>query len=64
MVDVGSHTCKAGYAGEDAPKAVFPSVRTRGRPPTARVPLSWHGMAAWLLVSLCFLGFSWLSCLQ
>ncbi|GAQ90121.1 actin-related protein 4 - ARP4 [Klebsormidium nitens] len=26
VVDVGSHTCKAGYAGEDAPKAVFPSV--------------------------------------
>ena len=27
MIDLGSHTCKAGYAGEDAPKAVFPSVR-------------------------------------
>ncbi|XP_047948731.1 actin-related protein 4-like [Salvia hispanica] len=27
VVDLGSHTCKAGYAGEDAPKAVFPSVR-------------------------------------
>ncbi|CAL0324347.1 unnamed protein product [Lupinus luteus] len=26
VVDLGSHTCKAGYAGEDAPKAVFPSV--------------------------------------
>ncbi|KAL0697881.1 hypothetical protein Bca4012_054003 [Brassica carinata] len=25
VVDLGSHTCKAGYAGEDAPKAVFPS---------------------------------------
>ncbi|XP_022850063.1 actin-related protein 4-like [Olea europaea var. sylvestris] len=26
VVDLGSNTCKAGYAGEDAPKAVFPSV--------------------------------------
>ncbi|GMI84169.1 actin-related protein 4 [Hibiscus trionum] len=26
VIDLGYHTCKAGYAGEDAPKAVFPSV--------------------------------------
>ncbi|KAF9671430.1 hypothetical protein SADUNF_Sadunf12G0046800 [Salix dunnii] len=26
VIDLGSHTCKAGYAGEDAPKAVFPTV--------------------------------------
>ncbi|KAK9100258.1 hypothetical protein Scep_023688 [Stephania cephalantha] len=26
VLDLGSYTCKAGYAGEDAPKAVFPSV--------------------------------------
>eukprot|EP00252_Welwitschia_mirabilis_P025606 TRINITY_DN807_c0_g1_i3.p1 TRINITY_DN807_c0_g1~~TRINITY_DN807_c0_g1_i3.p1 ORF type:complete len:443 (+),score=101.08 TRINITY_DN807_c0_g1_i3:281-1609(+) len=26
VLDLGSHTCKAGYAGEDAPKAYFPSV--------------------------------------
>ncbi|KAJ8749404.1 hypothetical protein K2173_018897 [Erythroxylum novogranatense] len=26
VIDLGSHTCKAGYAGEDSPKAVFPSV--------------------------------------
>ncbi|KAK2647825.1 hypothetical protein Ddye_015314 [Dipteronia dyeriana] len=26
VLDLGSHTCKAGYAGDDAPKAVFPSV--------------------------------------
>lgn len=29
VIDLGSHTCKAGYAGEDAPKAVFPSVSVR-----------------------------------
>ena len=26
MVDLGSSTVKAGYAGEDTPKAVFPST--------------------------------------
>ena len=26
MVDIGSGTTKAGYAGEDTPKAFFPSV--------------------------------------
>ena len=26
VIDVGSSLAKAGYAGEDAPKAVFPSV--------------------------------------
>ncbi|XP_051189571.1 actin-related protein 4 [Lolium perenne] len=26
VIDVGSYSCKAGYAGDDAPKAVFPSV--------------------------------------
>ncbi|CAM6103996.1 unnamed protein product [Calypogeia fissa] len=26
VLDLGSHTCKAGYAGEDAPKAVLPSM--------------------------------------
>ncbi|KAG6516497.1 hypothetical protein ZIOFF_026962 [Zingiber officinale] len=26
VLDLGSYTCKAGYAGEDSPKAVFPSV--------------------------------------
>ena len=26
VIDLGSHTVKAGYAGEDTPKALFPSV--------------------------------------
>uniref|UniRef100_A0A0D9X463 Actin-related protein 4 n=1 Tax=Leersia perrieri TaxID=77586 RepID=A0A0D9X463_9ORYZ len=26
VIDVGSYSCKAGYAGDDTPKAVFPSV--------------------------------------
>lgn len=27
VVDLGSHTCKASNVGEDAPKAVFPSLK-------------------------------------
>ena len=26
IVDSGSHMCKAGFAGDDAPRAVFPTV--------------------------------------
>ena len=29
VIDVGYTNCKAGFAGEDNPKAVFPSVRSR-----------------------------------
>lgn len=29
MADIGTHTTKAGYAGEDTPKAWFPSVSGR-----------------------------------
>lgn len=28
VIDIGSSTVKAGYAGEDTPKALFPSVST------------------------------------
>ena len=31
VVDNGSGMCKAGFAGEDAPSAVFPSVLGRPR---------------------------------
>lgn len=27
VLDLGTYMCKAGYAGDDTPKAVFPSVR-------------------------------------
>ena len=39
VLDVGSYTVKAGYAGEDTPKAVYPSVRYQlpsGRASTRR----------------------------
>lgn len=49
VIDLGSHTCKAGYAGEDAPKAVFPSVR----PPSFFFPS--HNFTIFLLLILwCF----------
>jgi len=35
VIDVGSGNCKAGFAGEDAPRCVFPSIV--GRPKTANV---------------------------
>ena len=36
VIDVGSYSCKAGYAGDDTPKAVFPSVREM--PPLLLLP--------------------------
>lgn len=29
VLDVGSSSVKAGYAGDESPKAVFPTVRPR-----------------------------------
>ena len=31
VIDNGTGTCKAGFAGDDAPKAVFPSIVGRPR---------------------------------
>jgi actin, other eukaryote len=31
VIDNGSYTCKAGFAGDDAPRAVFPSIVGRPR---------------------------------
>ena len=33
VVDNGSGMCKAGFAGDDAPRAVFPSIVGRPKPP-------------------------------
>ena len=33
MVDNGSGMCKAGFAGDDAPRAVFPSIVGRPKMP-------------------------------
>lgn len=43
VVDNGSGMCKAGFAGDDAPRAVFPSIVGRPRHQvckTAALPLS------------------------
>lgn len=39
VVDNGSGMCKAGFAGDDAPRAVFPSIV--GRPRHQGVMVSW-----------------------
>ena len=38
VIDNGSGMCKAGFAGDDAPRAVFPSIVGR---PRHQVRLSW-----------------------
>ena len=37
VVDNGSGMCKAGFAGDDAPRAVFPSIIGRPRQPGVMV---------------------------
>lgn len=44
VLDVGTHSTKAGYAGEDTPKFVFPTVRP------ARL---WHRRAAGARAVVC-----------
>jgi len=39
VVDNGSGMCKAGFAGDDAPRAVFPSIVGR---PRHQVPTYWQ----------------------
>lgn len=38
VVDNGSGMCKAGFAGDDAPRAVFPSIVGRPRHQVGRQP--------------------------
>ena len=40
VVDNGSGMCKAGFAGDDAPRAVFPSIVGR---PRHQVTKKWDG---------------------
>ena len=39
VVDNGSGMCKAGFAGDDAPRAVFPSIVGRPKHPGVRLPV-------------------------
>ena len=45
VVDNGSGMCKAGFAGDDAPRAVFPSIVGR---PRHQVILSQLYYGAWM----------------
>ena len=38
VIDNGSGMCKAGFAGDDAPRAVFPSIVGRPRHQVWKVP--------------------------
>ena len=40
VVDNGSGMCKAGFAGDDAPRAVFPSIVGR---PRQHISHCWYG---------------------
>jgi actin-related protein len=44
VIDNGSGMCKAGFAGDDAPRAVFPSVVGRPRYPGLMVGLGHRGV--------------------
>lgn len=41
VVDNGSGMCKAGFAGDDAPRAVFPSIVGRPRHQVGTILGSW-----------------------
>lgn len=41
VVDNGSGMCKAGFAGDDAPRAVFPSIVGRPKHPGIMVSIEW-----------------------
>ena len=45
VVDNGSGMCKAGFAGDDAPRAVFPSIIGRPRQPGEGVGWERVGLA-------------------
>ena len=46
MVDNGSGMCKAGFAGDDAPRAVFPSIVGRPKMPGIMVGMDQKDLAA------------------
>ena len=63
VVDNGSGMCKAGFAGDDAPRAVFPSIIGRPRQPGVMVGMGqkdsyvgvqWLGQCVRHLQALCF----------
>jgi actin beta/gamma 1 len=39
MIDIGSYNIKAGFAGEDAPKAIIPTIIGRAKHPGVLIGL-------------------------
>ena len=62
VVDNGSGMCKAGFAGDDAPRAVFPSIVGRPRHQVCRIiqfdKKKWILMPKLRLIKLIFSSFS------
>lgn len=52
VIDNGSGMCKAGFAGDDAPRAVFPSIVGRPRPCMGPVD-NWAGLLVCLVGAGC-----------
>ena len=47
VLDNGSGMCKAGFAGDDAPRAVFPSIVGRPKHPGVSLQYSVLDMSLW-----------------
>lgn len=51
VIDNGSGMCKAGFAGDDAPRAVFPSIVGRPRHQVFRMLLGvFFSYSTWFLI--------------
>ena len=53
VVDNGSGMCKAGFAGDDAPRAVFPSIVGRPKMPGIMVGMDQKDRGGLRFVVLC-----------
>lgn len=49
VCDNGSGLCKAGFAGDDAPRAVFPSIVGRPRHQVSKLMIKKENACLWLL---------------
>ena len=47
VIDNGSGMCKAGFAGDDAPRAVFPALVGRPRYEVGRPKHNFFGFSFW-----------------